>query len=601
MLSTPLRRAISWMAALVLAGGIAAAGATGAQAADDDTWGYTSTPKAADGSLDFSGWDSRGYLIAGTRLGSLNFTRNGIDFSVRVNAPTARQLLANTIVLTATDRSWTYTFYYGTGQTSFLYYTNPSTGAPTFYGPDIESYYTLSRPDALAVAFTGDAVVSGQPIKYSEVLDVTSDGRLVHHITITNVGTETIRNGFGAMIDTMLNSNDHIPIVADGPDSVYIGTSQFRLYLQKLTGDKLSVGDWTDRWSLHTSAYRDPSRYARGTTIIDGVDTAVTHSINPADLAPGKSVTLAFEERLYAPEELGQATIRYVDDDLDGAAVTPKEGTPSVLEGTVGSPTGFTEDDARAGVPDGYVFASLENAATFTGPDQTITVHLTHHRTVTSMTTTRTINYTGAETNPADVVQTIDWEVATDDVTGAISYSNTTGYPAVPSPTIEGYTADPETVPAVAPVTGGETRPTDETATVTYTPAAAKVTVTFDANGGTTPTASVTVDKGSPVGTLPMPTRAGFSFVGWADDAGADFTETTVVDADMTVHAQWVAAESPATDTGPGTGGGPVGAGGRPWTPTTAIFDAVSYLLVAGVLFYAHRWRAAYSPRRAID
>ena len=40
-------------------------------------------------------------------------------------------------------------------------------------------------------------------------------------------------------------------------------------------------------------------------------------------------------------------------------------------------------------------------------------------------------------------------------------------------------------------------------------------TVTFDANGGTTPTASKSVTYNSTYGTLPTPTRTGYTFNGW--------------------------------------------------------------------------------------
>jgi len=70
----------------------------------------------------------------------------------------------------------------------------------------------------------------------------------------------------------------------------------------------------------------------------------------------------------------------YVDDDNDGAIVTPAEGTTTTLTGNPGEDVGFTEQMARDGVPDGYQFSSIDNVATFSSdPDvsQTITVHLT--------------------------------------------------------------------------------------------------------------------------------------------------------------------------------------------------------------------------------
>lgn len=66
-------------------------------------------------------------------------------------------------------------------------------------------------------------------------------------------------------------------------------------------------------------------------------------------------------------------------------------------------------------------------------------------------------------------------------------------------------------------------------------------TVTLDAAGGTMnglETATKTVEEGKQVGTLPTPTKEGYTFKGWYN--GSTLVEAgTVVTADMTVTAQW--------------------------------------------------------------
>lgn len=70
-------------------------------------------------------------------------------------------------------------------------------------------------------------------------------------------------------------------------------------------------------------------------------------------------------------------------------------------------------------------------------------------------------------------------------------------------------------------------------------------TVTFNANGGTTPTASKSVSYASTYGTLPTPTRLGYSFNGWftAITGGTKITSSTQVSitANQTLYAQWTA------------------------------------------------------------
>ena len=70
-------------------------------------------------------------------------------------------------------------------------------------------------------------------------------------------------------------------------------------------------------------------------------------------------------------------------------------------------------------------------------------------------------------------------------------------------------------------------------------------TVTFDANGGTTPTATKDVSYNSTYGTLPTPTRTGYSFSGWytATSGGTQVTSSTTVaiTANQTLYARWTA------------------------------------------------------------
>ena len=70
-------------------------------------------------------------------------------------------------------------------------------------------------------------------------------------------------------------------------------------------------------------------------------------------------------------------------------------------------------------------------------------------------------------------------------------------------------------------------------------------TVTFNANGGSTSTASKSVIYGSTYGALPTPTRTGYAFNGWytAASGGTKITSTTNVSltTNQTLYAQWTA------------------------------------------------------------
>ena len=67
-------------------------------------------------------------------------------------------------------------------------------------------------------------------------------------------------------------------------------------------------------------------------------------------------------------------------------------------------------------------------------------------------------------------------------------------------------------------------------------------TVTFNANGGSCSTSSVSVEDGNEIGSLPTPTRTGYQFKGWYTDAegGTRVYASTIVSGNRTVYAQWM-------------------------------------------------------------
>ena len=461
---------------------MALVGASAAQAAAPD-WGYSSTAKNADGSLDFSEWTSLGNLSGGTGIGSLSFTRNDLSYTIEVNAPSSdyyvQPLIANVVINDNDDTAWTYSFAHGSASTSWPLYVNDDT-APYYNELRVSPpmYFMKQSDDALSVAVVGIANVSGNDlpeINYSEVLDVTNDGRLIHNVTITNISGEVLPSiGFTQSVDTMLNDDDYIPIISNGTNSVYIDSGEFRLYLEMLKGDLMEAGPWPDYHERE--GYVPVNSYSADQTIVDGVDTDVSYSLNRADFQPDTSVTIGYQERLLAPVEIvpQNVSVKYVDNDANGAAVTPVAGTVVDFVGLPGDAVGFTAVNAQAGIPAGYVYVSIDNVATYdTDPavTQIITVHVKHAlANPVNLETTRTITYSGGgDKTPATVVQTQAWVKWTDQITGETVYTSERGYDAVPTPTIDGWSVSPDQVPATSAVARTTTAPANETVTITYT------------------------------------------------------------------------------------------------------------------------------------
>ena len=85
----------------------------------------------------------------------------------------------------------------------------------------------------------------------------------------------------------------------------------------------------------------------------------------------------------------------------------------------------------------------------------------------------------------------------------------------------------------------------DSSTTLTAQWTAKQCTVTFNANGGSVSPTSKTVSYASTYGSLPTPTRAGFTFVGWFTSAGGNtqITESTqvAITSAQTLYAHWTA------------------------------------------------------------
>jgi uncharacterized repeat protein (TIGR02543 family) len=78
-----------------------------------------------------------------------------------------------------------------------------------------------------------------------------------------------------------------------------------------------------------------------------------------------------------------------------------------------------------------------------------------------------------------------------------------------------------------------------------------KAVVSFESNGGNA-IASVTVDKGSKLSSLPTPTRAGYDFIGWYKNASLTTAwnlTTDTVTSDITLYAKWEAEQVPPVQT----------------------------------------------------
>lgn len=127
------------------------------------------------------------------------------------------------------------------------------------------------------------------------------------------------------------------------------------------------------------------------------------------------------------------------------------------------------------------------------------------------------------------------------------SYNVTTEDFTLNNPTRTGYTFAGWTGTGLSAATKTVTVAKGSTGNRSYTATwtANTYIVTFDANGGSCSTASKSVTYDSTYGTLPTPTRTGYTFTGWytASSSGTKITADTkvTVTANQKLYAQWTA------------------------------------------------------------
>ena len=289
---------------------------------------------------------------------------------------------------------------------------------------------------------------------------------------------------------------------------------------------------------------------ARTSPVIDGyaADVLVVPALS---VAASTTAPVSVDVPVKYTPNTQVVNVVFVDDDAAGAVVEPVKDFQARRTGPSGSSVGFTDTMAEAGVPSGYVLASVDNVDQFDfkdGADQTITVHLVHALTRGTVTTTRTVKYAGAASQtPPDVTQPVTWTTVRDEVTRVTTYTaSQTGYAAVTSPVIPGYTADLPAVAALPVTSPATTAPGSVTVTVTYTPNTQVVNVVFvddDASGAVVAPvagfrARLTGPSGSNVGFTSAMAEAGipagYVFVSLVNVPAYDFVDGA--DQTITVH-----------------------------------------------------------------
>ena len=233
-------------------------------------------------------------------------------------------------------------------------------------------------------------------------------------------------------------------------------------------------------------------------------------------------LTTASNQTLYAQWTANTYTVTYNANGGNACSPTTKTVTYASTYGTLCSSTRT-----------GYTFAGWYTAASGgTKIESSTKVSITANQTLyahwTANTYTVTFNANGGSVSTSSK---------------KVTYAGT--YGTLPTPTRTGYTFNGW----YTATSGGSKIEAGTTVSITANQTlyahwtARTFTVTFNANGGSVSTGSKTVTYAGTYGTLPTPTRTGYTFNGWytAASGGTKITNTSnvTITANQTLYAQW--------------------------------------------------------------
>ena len=155
---------------------------------------------------------------------------------------------------------------------------------------------------------------------------VTTDGLIEHFLYFKAGNSGYSVPGTTLELDTMLDDEDGIPVIADGHDGAYI-KGAITLWLQPVAGVAMNATEWpgdpTDaskqNWPLKGAPF--------GKVMIRGTDTAIDYHLKPVEVAPNSTKMYGFRETIFPDgmDPVHQGTVRAVYIDQDGNEVAQAE------------------------------------------------------------------------------------------------------------------------------------------------------------------------------------------------------------------------------------------------------------------------------------
>lgn len=254
------------------------------------------TSSSTEKPFDLTGWEK---LISDSVVTN-EFDFNGIHY--RMETKMKAPFVANKIINTETGKANTYSFLSGDGGTSRV----------ALYVNDIRNYdkYYYKASSEGINQILGITNTSG--IEFSELFTVSKDGAFIHEIRLFNTSDNLQHQKVKINIDTELNGNDRIPIIADGNGGVYITDNDITIWGQPIDDLKAYASTYSAYLTNNPSEGRE-----KGAEMSNNEDTAIVYTSDTFDLQPKEAKTFSWRESLFTdglnPITMGTVTTNYVD------------------------------------------------------------------------------------------------------------------------------------------------------------------------------------------------------------------------------------------------------------------------------------------------
>ncbi|MGY3743629.1 KxYKxGKxW signal peptide domain-containing protein [Leuconostoc inhae] len=197
------------------------------------------------------------YSVNANELDEYVFLRNDVNYKINLNAPNSSDnlMVANHVIDITSNTDNTYSYTRGSAQTSGFGYIDTTPVEIDSTGTD-EDYSVSKNNNFILVKHSFES----SSIQVSEKLLVNDSGYIVHKVSFKNMSdTQLEPRQYYALLDTMLNDNDYIPIYKDNHAGAFISDDDILLYTNMISNGNSYALDWQNRSSQNSDVLIDDS------------------------------------------------------------------------------------------------------------------------------------------------------------------------------------------------------------------------------------------------------------------------------------------------------------------------------------------------------